>query len=67
MYCCAQVGEVLPVGTIVGKAGNSGTTYVPHLHAAFGYTDNNSRYNTTLYINLCYGKIPTIWTVQNSG
>lgn len=39
-----QVGELLPAGTIVGKAGNSGTTYVPHLHSAFGFTDNSSRF-----------------------
>ena len=28
-----QVGDSLTAGTAVGEVGNSGTTYVPHLHA----------------------------------
>jgi len=39
-----QVGDMLTAGTVIGEAGNSGTTYVPHLHVVFGYTDVSGRY-----------------------
>ena len=39
-----EVGNFYPAGTLVGEVGNSGTTYVPHLHLAFGFFDQNGRY-----------------------
>jgi len=39
-----QVGSVVAAGTQVAQAGNSGTTYVPHCHAVFGFTDKNNRF-----------------------
>jgi len=39
-----QVGDQLSAGTAVGEAGNSGTTYVPHLHIVLGYTDASGRF-----------------------
>ena len=39
-----HVGDMLTAGTVVGEAGNSGTTYVPHLHIVFGYTDASGRF-----------------------
>jgi len=42
-----SVGDSLTAGTVVGEAGNSGTTYVPHLHIVFGYTDQSGRYWST--------------------
>ena len=37
------MGEEYPAGTVVGTVGNSGTTYVPHLHVVWGYTDSDDR------------------------
>jgi len=39
-----NVGDMLTAGTVIGEAGNSGTTYVPHLHIVFGYTDMSGRF-----------------------
>ena len=39
-----EVGGFYAAGTLVGQVGNSGTTYVPHLHLAFGFLDQNGRY-----------------------
>ena len=39
-----SVGQSLPVGTYVGQAGNSGTSYVPHLHLVFGFLDQADRF-----------------------
>jgi len=39
-----QVGDALEAGTTVAQAGNSGTTYVPHCHAVFGFTDETDRF-----------------------
>ena len=33
LHYTPQVGDSLTAGTAVGEVGNSGTTYVPHLHA----------------------------------
>ena len=33
LHYTTQVGDTLTGGTAVGEVGNSGTTYVPHLHA----------------------------------
>ena len=34
---------MLAAGTQVAQVGNSGTTYVPHCHAVFGFTDQTGR------------------------
>lgn len=39
-----NVGDTLTSGTVIGEAGNSGTTYVPHLHIVFGFTDMFGRF-----------------------
>jgi len=39
-----NVGDMLTSGTVIGEAGNSGTTYVPHLHIVFGFTDMFGRF-----------------------
>ena len=39
-----NVGDMLTAGTLIGEAGNSGTTYVPHLHIVFGFTDMSGRF-----------------------
>ncbi|XP_023347041.1 uncharacterized protein LOC111715875 [Eurytemora carolleeae] len=39
-----QVGKNYLAGTLLGLAGNSGTTYTPHLHLVFGFWDNSSRF-----------------------
>jgi len=39
-----QVGADLAVGTPLGQVGNSGTTFTPHLHVVFGFTDQNDRF-----------------------
>jgi len=39
-----NVGDILTSGTVIGEAGNSGTTYVPHLHIVFGFTDMFGRF-----------------------
>jgi len=38
------VGRQVVAGTVVGETGNSGTTYVPHMHVVFGFTDHNNRF-----------------------
>merc|ERR1711936_403959 len=32
------------IEVVVGETGNSGTTYVPHMHVVFGFTDHNNRF-----------------------
>ena len=32
------------MGTYIGDAGNSGTTFCPHVHITFGFFDQNARY-----------------------
>jgi len=39
-----QVGDALTAGTAIGEVGNSGTTYVPHLHVVFGFTNGSGRF-----------------------
>ena len=39
-----KVGDDLTAGTAIGEVGNSGTTYVPHLHLVFGFTNANGRF-----------------------
>jgi len=39
-----QVGATLTAGTALGQVGNSGTTYVPHLHVVFGFTNGSGRF-----------------------
>jgi len=39
-----KVGHYYPVGTQVGKVGNSGTTLVPHCHITWGFTDREGRF-----------------------
>ncbi len=34
-----EVGQTYPAGTYVGDVGNSGTSYVPHLHLALDFID----------------------------
>ena len=46
-----KVGAKLSVGTPMGEVGNSGTTFTPHLHIVFGFTDQNDRYR--VFINYC--------------
>jgi len=40
-------GQFLEAGAYVGTVGNSGTTYTPHIHMVFGFTDQNGRYWST--------------------
>ena len=42
-----RVGDVLQRGAHIGKAGNSGTSYTPHIHLVFGFYDQNDRYWST--------------------
>ena len=42
-----QQGQFLEVGTFLGQAGNSGTTFTPHVHLVFGFFDQNGRYWST--------------------
>jgi len=39
-----QVGSMLSAGAQIAQVGNSGTTYVPHCHAVFGFTDKSGRF-----------------------
>ena len=34
----------MTAGTAIGEVGNSGTTYVPHLHVVFGFTNGSGRF-----------------------
>ena len=38
------MGDALTAGTAIGEVGNSGTTYVPHLHVVFGFTNGSGRF-----------------------
>ena len=37
-------GNFYAAGALVGAVGNSGTTLVPHLHVALGFSDQNGRF-----------------------
>ena len=42
-----EKGQYLEAGTFIGLAGNSGTTFTPHVHMVFGFFDQNGRYWST--------------------
>ena len=45
-----SVGQNLQAGTYLGRVGNSGTTYTPHIHLVFAFRDNGK-----------YWSIPIEW------
>ena len=42
-----KVGDILPARTFIGKTGNSGTSYTPHIHLVYGFYDQNDRFWST--------------------